>query len=159
MIFLKILLVFSFLIVLWQDVQSREVYWFLFPIIGVCCGFLYFLNTMPELFLISIFMNLIFLSILLLVIYLYSKYKLKSSLKTSIGSGDVLLFFALCLSFSSVSFITCFVLSLTFSLVLHLLFKKRDSIKTVPLAGYMSLFFVLVYLGSWTGLIDSLYII
>jgi hypothetical protein len=159
MIILKIILILSLLIVLWQDVKSREVYWFLFPIIGGCCGFLYFFNSMPELFLISLFMNLIFVSILLLVIYLYSKYKLKSSLKTSIGSGDILLFLALCLSFSSVSFITCFVLSLTFSLVLHLFIQKRDSIKTVPLAGYMSLFFVLVYLGSWTGLIDSLYII
>ena len=159
MIFLKILLVFSFLIVIWQDVKAREVYWFLFPVIAICCGYLYYLNTMPELFLISLFMNIIFVSILLLVVYLYSKHKLKSAFKTSIGSGDILLFFALCLSFSSVSFITCFVLSLTFSLVLHLLIKKRYTLNSVPLAGYMCLFFALVYLGSWTGLIDSLYII
>lgn len=156
---LKLVLITSFLVVFWQDVKSREVFWFLFPIIGICCGLLYYLNTITEWFLITIFMNVIFVSILLLVIYLYTKIKLKAAFKASIGSGDILLFVALSFSFSSISFITCFMLSLCFSLAFHLLLKKRDAFKTVPLAGYMSLFFALVYLGSWSGLIDSLYIL
>lgn len=159
MIILKIALIISFLTVFWQDVKSREVYWFLLPFIGVCCGLLYYFNTLPELFIMSFFMNLIFIFILLFVIYLYSRYKLKSSFKLTMGSGDVLLFFALCFSFSSVSFITCFVLSLCFSLILHLIPKKSDINKSVPLAGYMSLFFAFTYLGYWTGLINSLYLI
>lgn len=159
MILCKVILIISFVIVFWQDVKSREVYWFLFPIIGICSGLLYFFNTMPELFLIAFFMNLFFVSILLLVIHLYSRYKLKSSFRASIGSGDIFLFFALSVSFSSVSFITCFILSLCFALVLHLFFNKSYNTKTVPLAGYISLFFSLIYMGSWTGLINFLYII
>jgi hypothetical protein len=49
--------------------------------------------------------------------------------------------------------------ALVFSLVLHLCLSKFQKTVTVPLAGYISLFFGIVFMGVWSGLINSLYII
>lgn len=97
--------------------------------------------------------------VLILVIYLYSKIKLKTSITETFGLGDGLLFFALVFTFSSVSFLTLFVFGLIFSLLVHLVFKNRFKFKTVPLAGYLSLFFAIVYISHWAGIIKSVYII
>jgi len=78
-------------------------------------------------------------------------------IKETIGMGDVLLFFALTCTFSLISFITLFVFSLVLSLLLHLVLSKREIQKTVPLAGYMSLFFAISYLANWSELITNLY--
>lgn len=73
--------------------------------------------------------------------------------------GDALLFFALAFSFSSVSYLILFVFGLLFSLTLHLLFKHKNTHNSVPLAGYLSLFFFLAYLGHWIGFLPYLYTI
>jgi hypothetical protein len=69
------------------------------------------------------------------------------------------LFFVLAFSFSSISFIILFVFGLIFSLVLHLLLKKKSKHSTVPLAGYLSLFFSIAYVSHWGGILKSVYII
>jgi hypothetical protein len=90
--------------------------------------------------------NLLFVAVLLLVCYLYAAFKLKKNLlKEVFGLGDVLFFIFITFSFSIVSFFVLFVFSLIFSLILHLAMQSRQSEKTVPLAGYMSLFFGVVY--------------
>lgn len=73
--------------------------------------------------------------------------------------GDALLFFALTFSFSSVSYLILFVFGLIFSLTIHLLLKHKSKHKNVPLAGYLSLFFSLAYLGHWIGFFPYLYTI
>jgi len=159
LVIVKLVLVVTLLLVFYQDVKERKAYWFAFPIIALCCGFLFYQNSLLELFYGSIVINLIFIGVLLTIIYLYSKFKLKTDFKNTFGLGDTLLFLALAFSFSSVSFITLFVFSLIFALVLHLLFKKKSKLQTVPLAGYMSLFFCLVYVAFWLGFVNQLYII
>ncbi|WP_452596852.1 hypothetical protein [Pontimicrobium sp. MEBiC01747] len=79
--------------------------------------------------------------------------------KNTFGLGDVLLFIGLTLSFSTTSFIILFVFSLVFALVLHLFFKTKTKIASVPLAGYLSLFFASVYVSHWLGAIPYIYII
>lgn len=152
----KILLVAVLLIIIVQDIKERQVYWFLFPVIGLCCGILHYYKTIPVLFYKSLLMNLIFVSILLSIVFLYARFKLKAKFNTTFGLGDMLLFFTLTVSFSTISFIIIFVFALIFSLVLHLIIKKKAN-ETVPLAGYMSVFFGFVYLGHWSGFINSVY--
>lgn len=141
--------------ILYQDVKERLVYWFLFPIVALGIGWLFFSNTLPELFLASIIANLMFVSALLLVAFLYSKIKLKMKFDQVIGLGDILFFLAACFSFSTLSFLVVFISALIFSLILHLSVKNKK--QSVPLAGYMSLFFGLTYLGHWSGIIHSVY--
>lgn len=160
MIILKLALIVAFLFVFLQDNKDRYVYWFLFPIIGVLCGLLFYNSTLPELFLASVLFNSLFVLILVLVLLLYAYFKLKTSLFNTIGLGDILLFVSLTVSFSTIAFIVIFISALFFSLVLHL-YKTRflKTQTTVPLAGYMSLFFLMSYLVHWVGNINVVYVI
>ena len=112
-----------------------------------------------ELFKTTLIINLVFVLFLILVILIYSKYKLKTTMSQAFGLGDMLLFFALAFTFSSVSFLVLFVFGLVFSLILHLFLKSKSKHKTVPLAGYLSLFFAITYLAHWLGILKSVYTI
>lgn len=157
MLVIKITLMLSLGIIYYQDVKEREVYWFLFPLLALCVGLLFFFKTLAELFLTSIIINLLFISILILSIYTYTVFKLKTKFQNVFGLGDVLLFIAMTMSFSTISFIIIFCSALIFSLLLHLVTKNKN--ESVPLAGYMSLFFGFIYLGYWSGFIQSVYYI
>jgi len=145
--------------VLLQDIKERQVYSFLFPIIGLCAGVLFYQNTLPQLFYITVAVNFVFVALLIAVVFLYSKLKLKTSISNTFGLGDGLLFLALIFSFSSISFVILFVFGLIFSLVLHLILNKNSKYQTVPLAGYLSLFFSITYLAHWFGILKSVYTI
>lgn len=157
MVILKIILLLAFGLILYQDIKERQVFWFLFPLIALCAGMLFYFGTVPELFYMAVLLNVGFVILLLLAVFLYGRLKLKTAFARVFGLGDVLFFFAVCCSFSTVSFIVVFCSALVFSLVLHLLVSKNQTSETVPLAGYMGLFFGLVYLGSWFGLVQSVY--
>ncbi|AUP81628.1 general secretion pathway protein [Flavivirga eckloniae] len=157
MTLIKAILIMALGIIFFQDIKDRMVYWFLFPVVGLCVGILFFLKTLPELFYTSILINLVFVSILLGTVFLYTKFKLKKHFSNAIGIGDVLFLFALIFACESVSFIILLTSALIFSLVLHICLSKKNKSVTVPLAGYMSLFFGITYLGFWFGIIDSLY--
>lgn len=159
MVLLKTILILCFGSILYQDIKERQVYWFLFPLVGIFCGALFFYHTLPELFISSVLMNLFFVGLLLLVTFVYAKVKLGTSIFNTIGLGDILLFLGLSVSFATVSFIVLFISALVFALILHLIIKRYKAVITVPLAGYMSLFFAVVYLSHWAGIIDNLYII
>lgn len=155
MITVKVILMLALGTIWYQDVKERYVYWFHFPVVALCSGLLFFSKTLPELFFTSLLINLFFVNILLLVVYLYSTFKLKTKFEKVFGLGDILLFLAIASSFSTLSFLVIFSSALFFSLALHLTTKSRHL--SVPLAGYMSLFFGLIYLGYWSGLIQSVY--
>jgi len=159
MIFIKIILITSLLMVFWQDLKAREVYWFLFPIVALTSGVLSFTKMFPELFFTTLVINISFVFFLILVIFVYSKIKLKMSIDKVFGLGDGLLFLALAFTFSSVSFFILFVFGLIFSLVLHLVLKSKSEHKTVPLAGYLSLFFSISYISHWSGLLKTVYVV
>ena len=158
MFVIKVVLIVSLLLVFYQDIKERLVYWFLFPIIAVCSGTLLYNTMYPEAFKTTLIINLGFVSFLIFVVFSYSRLKLKTSMTETFGLGDVLLFFALAFTFSSVSFIILFVFGLVFALILHLLVKRRTTVhKTVPLAGYLSLFFAIGYIAHWVGILTSVY--
>ena len=121
--------------------KERKVFWFLFPIIAIASGVLLYKNVASEAFYSTLLVNFIFIILLLLVVFLYSKLKLKVSINDTFGLGDGLMFIALIFTFSSVTFLVLFVFGLIFSLALHLILKNKAKHTTVPLAGYLSLFF------------------
>jgi len=149
----------SLLWVFYQDIKERQVFWFLFPVIAFCSGSLLHTNLFFELFKTTLIINLAFVLFLILVILIYSKYKLKTPISKTFGMGDMLLFLALTFTFSSVSFLVLFVFGLIFSLILHVLIKSKSEYKTVPLAGYLSLFFALTYVTYWLGILKLVYTI
>ncbi|NQX86675.1 MAG: hypothetical protein HRT67_12360 [Flavobacteriaceae bacterium] len=150
----------SLIWVFYQDIKARMVYWFLFPIIALCSGQLLYNHMALGLFKITLLINLIFVLFLILVVYVYAKIKLRTSIWNAFGLGDILLFFALTFTFSSISFLVLFIFGLIFALVLHICLRgKSKTAKTVPLAGYLSLFFALGYMAYWLGILKSVYTI
>lgn len=153
----RLILLLVFLVILYQDVKERMVYWFLFPLVALVSGILFYNSTLPELFVVSVLTNLLVVVFLLIVVYVYARFKLKESFNKVFGLGDVLLFLALAFSFSSVSYIVILVFSILFSLVLHQILNFKLKEPTVPLAGYMGLFFMLVHVSYWIGITENLY--
>jgi hypothetical protein len=145
--------------VFYQDIKERLVYWFLFPIIAICSGVLFYNNVIPELFKTSLIINVCFVIFLIFIVFAYSKLKLRTSISETFGLGDGLLFIALAFTFSSISFLVVFVFGLIFSLIMHLFLKNRSEHKNVPLAGYLSMFFAITYMANWFGVIKSVYIL
>lgn len=158
-VILKIVLVSLLGLILFQDVKERKVYWLLFPLTAICFGLLHLHQVLHEVFLLTVIYNLVFVLLISLFTFGYIKLKLRKNLTDSFGLGDFLFFLATAFSFATFSFISIFVLSLIFSLSLHLILKKITHDSTVPLAGYMSLFFILTYIGYWTELLSSMYLI
>ena len=78
-------------------------------------------------------------------------------LKEAIGLGDLLFFLALSFAYPTVTYIVVFVFSMLFSLILHLVIHSGKKSATVPLAGYASLFLILIYLSNWIGISNNLY--
>lgn len=154
---IKLFLIATFLYIFFQDFKDREVYWFLFPFVGLFTGILHFNEVLKEVFLLTLIYNILCVLFIFILTLLYIKLKLKEKFSHVFGYGDLLFFIAITFSFSTFSFIVLFVMSLIFSLSLHLVLKSKSSHSSVPLAGYMSLFFLLTYLTFWLGIVDSLY--
>ncbi|WP_111684205.1 hypothetical protein [Winogradskyella tangerina] len=157
MIVIKLILISCIGLISYQDIKDRQVYWFLYPILGISSAILFYNSTLPELFFVSIGMNLLFVLTLIIILIVYAKMKLKMKINEAIGLGDILLFFGLVFSFSTLSFLVLFVFSLLFSLILHLIVKKYSKWPSVPLAGYISLFYGIAYALHWSGFTNSLY--
>ncbi len=150
-IVIKLFLVIIFLLVFKQDYKSRLVSWILYLLIGIT-SFTLYLSFVPwQLVLANSVFNLCFISVLITILYLYSKLiKRQSLINNSIGIGDVFLFYSLCFLFPIMTFTLLFVFSLLFSLLLHSLLKEKYSQhNSVPLAGYIALFYSIVILFSF----------
>lgn len=154
--YLKLILLLILGVILYQDYKNRLVYWFLYPITGILV-FAIQLHYIPiELVFVNSVLNISFVTFLLAVCFIYLKLK-KMSFQNSFGMGDVLFFIFISFSFATVSFIVLFVFALLFSLVLHFVFKNKNQLKTVPLAGYMALFFAAVYIVTFCSDSNFLY--
>ncbi len=156
-IIIKLILIATFLYIFFQDFKDREVYWFLFLFVGIFTGVLHYNQVLKEVFLLTLIYNIIFVFFIFILTLLYIKLKLREKFSNVFGYGDLLFFIAVTFSFSTFSFIVLFVMSLIFSLSLHLFLKNKSSHSSVPLAGYMSLFFLFTYFAHWFGIVDSLY--
>ena len=106
----------------------------------------------------QIAINLILISSILLILYIYTKLiKKQKFLNHSLGLGDIFFFFIMAIGFPTVTFSVLFVCSMVFSLVVYLFIKNKLSQKTVPLAGLMSLFMALIFGVSLLKGVPNLY--
>lgn len=149
-VFLKLFICFVFFIIFWQDVKYRAVYWFLYPLAGALAFSINYLNTGLNVAITNTTTNIIINLVIIFITAAYSKFiAQKSFLNTSIGIGDILMFIFLSATFATVTYTVLLVFSLIFSLSTHLLLKHKATNSTVPLAGYMAIFFTSVYIVSF----------
>lgn len=142
-----------------QDLKDRMVMWIIFPVIGLLLFVLHLINSHWEVGLIYILTNILIISGVLLLLYLYTKHILKQKfLNVSFGLGDILFLYALALGFPTITFIIVLVGSIFFSLIAFLLLKRYKEMSTVPLAGLMGLFLIGLVLFSFSSYTPSLYL-
>lgn len=150
MLILKIVILLLLTLIGFQDLKSRSVFWFLFPLVGICMAILFLKTTSYPVYGLNVGVNLGIVGFVLGILYTYTKLKLKLNFwKEAFGLGDALFFIAFAVSFPMVSFLVLFVGALLFSLVIGFFFQKQSKNYTVPLAGYMSLFLIVVFVGAW----------
>ena len=143
----QLLAVILLLVIFYQDHKERLVHGALFPATAVLLGILHYYNVETTGFYTGVAGNVVFISLLLLILFLYSRIKLKMPfINGSFGLGDMLFFYAVCIGFPNVAFGILFVFSVFFSFAMHLLLKRLSEHTTIPLAGYMALFFAMVLL-------------
>jgi hypothetical protein len=145
-----ILLILTFLLIFYQDITSRMVYWFLYFFVAGLSFIIHNQYQYWKIVLIFSLINAIFITVLILTSFMYAKYIMQQNyLNYSIGMGDIFMFFALTFLFPPITFLILLIASLVFSLFLHFLFKKKYKIhKNVPLAGYMAFFYSLILIIS-----------
>lgn len=145
MIYLLFLLLLS---IIYQDVKERRVYlWVLIASILIN-GIVYYQETAKQLFVLHVTLNIILVSLLSLILWVYTKFKMKVKLSEALGIGDVIFFLVFAVGFPLKTFLWLFVSSLVFSLILHILTKSIRKDETIPLAGFQALFlFVILFIN------------
>jgi len=141
-----------------QDFRERKVYLLLLIILAIIMALFYYLKSDTLVYLSNISINLTVLLVLMGILFLYSKLKLKQTLNTALGLGDILFFVVIAISFPIATFLILFSCSLLFSLVLFLFLKPNLSKKSVPLAGLQALFFLLIFSANWMFHFTNLYV-
>ncbi len=135
-------LIMFLLIIFFQDLKHKAVYWFLFPLVFI----LSLMITWNENTLVNFASNLLILLVLMfgLISYLSIKLrKLTNPLKGFFALGDVLFLLAILPLFNTYNYLFYFTTGTCFVLFVHLLlmlFKKTG--KEIPFAGYMALYLV-----------------
>lgn len=146
----RLLLIAVFLSIYRQDYKDRLVYWFLYLLVGILAFTVQLQYNNFYTALSHLVINLGLVLMMLVTCWGYSGLVLKMKfINGTFGSGDVQMLLFLCFTFSSVSFLVLLVFSLIFSFFLHLFMKNRTTHPTVPLAGYMSIFFAAIYLAAF----------
>lgn len=145
-LFTRLLIIIILLTIFYQDNKERLVSAYLYFLVAILGIILYCFNTPSYLVMFfEILINILIISLVLTFAFISSKVLFKYKfLNHSFGIGDLFMFSSICFLFPSTTFIVFFVFSLFFSLTIHLIINKKN--KTIPLAGYMSLFYALVYI-------------
>lgn len=148
---LKLILILILILIFFQDYKDRLVYWFLYPLVGVLgfCIQLFYYSW--QSIIAESLINLIFILLLISISFLFAKVVSKKKfLNESIGAGDIFLFLVLTVLFPVLTFSVLFVISMLFALLIHLVLTyKKEKKATVPLAGYMSLFYGFIYMVTF----------
>ena len=167
MIIVKIILIILLSAICYQDAKDRLVYWFLFPLSGGILGLLHYKAVGATEFIMTIGINMFLVAFILLLLRVYAR-NLRNfkGLLEVFGLGDVFMLLVLGVSCATVAFLVLLVFGLVFSLVLHLVLekvtlsrKRTHPHNSVPLAGYLSLFFGVVLLAQWFNVYTPLYVV
>jgi hypothetical protein len=144
----------------YQDFRERAVLWALFPIMALLLGYLHFIHVHYSAFFSNVLLNLLLTAMILMVLFLYTRWVSRTKfLDHSFGLGDLLFFCAMCFGFPSITFIVLFSSALIFSLAAFFALKKNMSHPTVPLAGLMGLFLISVFVLQYIFPLPSLYLL
>lgn len=140
---LNILMILLLLWIFYEDLKQRQITLIVILALILLGGFLNYQKQILELFLIHSIINILVVLMVVGILWVYSKLKLKTGLFDVFGSGDLLFFLFLAVSFPITTFLVIFSSSLIFSLLVSIAIKKSMK-KWIPLAGLQALFLSVV---------------
>ncbi len=157
----KVLLILCLAYIALQDFKERKVFWFLFPLAMACFGLMHFTKTANiGVFLYQVGINWLSVSLVILILFLYTRWIAKKAfLNHSLGLGDILFFLALGLGFPPLTFTILFAGAILFSVLIFISLKSRLKWQTVPLAGLMSTYIIFIISYSLVFNSPDLYVI
>lgn len=126
-------------IIFWQDLRSRAIWWFLPPVLFAA----FVLLRWEFLSLATIAYNAVFVTALIgfLVVYVRLRFgKLENPFQNYFGLGDYLFLLALTPLFPFRGFVWFFTAGTIAVLLVHLVVLLFRNNRTIPYAGYFSLF-------------------
>ncbi len=133
-------------VIIFQDMKYRAVYWLLFPLLFACNTIITYLTADKQVLQLNFVVNLGIIISHMLILTLYFSVKTKglvNIINNYIGLGDMLMLIACTVIFSPLAYIIFILISLIFSLLFALLSTKTGTEKkTIPLAGIMSTVFL-----------------
>ena len=143
-VFLNISIILCCIFIAYQDIKQRKVLLLvLLGLISLVTFKAILLAAYLEVALLECFINLVIISLMVLLLWIYFKLLRKKQLTDVLGLGDILMFVVFAIAFSAVTFIIHLTLSFVFSLMFHLILKKHyKKENTVPLAGFMSIYLI-----------------
>lgn len=138
------------LVITYQDFKEREISWILIPgVLGLGITNAIYTNLNP----LELAASVVFLSGLLTLVYLVFALKQKTlKLKFTselLGLGDILLFYAIIPFFGFNEYVLIFTGGLIFSLISHSIYNLIYSSKSIPLAGWFSIFLIFIFCWNY----------
>ena len=159
MIQVAILVLISVLIYVFiQDFKSRSVH--VLQLTGIFLMALVINYNATDLNLVDMGYNTVFILINILALVLYFSIKNRSftnPIDTHIGLGDIVFFLVITPLFDFRSFILFFIFGLLFSLILYIGINWFKQMKTIPLAGCLSLFLIIHLMDKHWFKINTLF--
>ncbi|MBT6880943.1 MAG: hypothetical protein HOA34_00900 [Flavobacterium sp.] len=152
----NILMIGLLLRVFYEDIKDRKVTFIVLVILLLLGGFIHSQHQNLWVFFLSSLLNLSIVLTIIMVLYVYANFKLKTSLSKVFGLGDALFFIVMAVSFPTATFLVLFATSLLFSFVIAVLFKKTLK-KFIPLAGLQALYIGLTLASNQLFHIINLY--
>ena len=152
----NILMIGLLLRVFYEDIKDRKVTFIVLVILLLLGGFIHSQHQNLWVFFLSSLLNLSIVLTIIMVLYVYANFKLKTSLSKVFGLGDAFFFIVMAVSFPTATFLVLFATSLLFSFVIAVLFKKTLK-KFIPLAGLQALYIGLTLASNQLFHIINLY--
>jgi hypothetical protein len=152
----NILMIGLLLRVFYEDIKDRKITFIVLVILLLLGGFIHSQHQNLWVFFLSSLLNLSIVLTIIMVLYVYANFKLKTSLSKVFGLGDAFFFIVMAVSFPTATFLVLFATSLLFSFVIAVLFKKTLK-KFIPLAGLQALYIGLTLASNQLFHIINLY--
>jgi hypothetical protein len=141
-LFLFILIMGIFLLTVYQDMKFRTIHWLIIPLLFILGSVYRYPFEWTD-----ILYNTVFIGVLLFSMVLYVSLKNRQFInvtKNYFGWGDILFLFAITPYFELREFMLVVIVGTVFTLILSLLFTAlKKPLKTIPFAGFFSLFLML----------------
>jgi hypothetical protein len=140
-----------------QDWKFRAISWTVFPLLFGATVTLFFINEQPWQILC---LNLLFIALVFTTLFFYVAIKRKKFVnlfRTDLGVGDVLFLIGVAPLFWMQNFILFFITGMFFAAIFQLLVNRWKPSPTIPLAGYLSLYLIVLGGVSYLLNIDLFY--